>query len=49
VEQCGHAQVEAIAPYVLHADEVEKGMGGVESCARTDSGTTARVFGHLLT
>jgi hypothetical protein len=34
---------------VLHADEVEKGIGGVESSAHTDSGTTARVFGHLLT
>jgi SpoVK/Ycf46/Vps4 family AAA+-type ATPase len=41
--------VEAIAPCVLHADEVEKGIGGVESSAHTDSGTTARVFGHLLT
>ena len=41
--------VEAIAPCVLHADELEKGIGGVESSAHTDSGTTARVFGHLLT
>jgi SpoVK/Ycf46/Vps4 family AAA+-type ATPase len=41
--------VKAIAPCVLHADEVEKGIGGVESSAHTDSGTTARVFGHLLT
>ena len=40
---------DAIAPCVLHADEVEKGIGGVESSAHTDSGTTARVFGHLLT
>ena len=40
---------DAIAPCVLHADEVEKGIDGVESSAHTDSGTTARVFGHLLT
>jgi SpoVK/Ycf46/Vps4 family AAA+-type ATPase len=41
--------VEALAPGVLHADEVEKGIGGVESSAHTDRGTTARVFGHVLT
>ena len=40
---------EAIAPCVLMFDEVEKGIGGVESSAQSDSGTTARVFGHLLT
>jgi AAA+ superfamily predicted ATPase len=41
--------IEAIAPVVCWVDEVEKGVGGVASSAHSDSGTTARVFGHLLT
>lgn len=41
--------LEASAPVVAWLDEVEKGIGGVASSAHTDAGTTARVFGHLLT
>jgi AAA+ superfamily predicted ATPase len=41
--------IEALAPVVVYADEIEKGIGGVASSAYSDSGTVARVFGHLLT
>lgn len=41
--------VEAIAPAILWIDEVEKGIGGVESSNATDGGVTSRVFGTLLT
>jgi len=41
--------IEALAPVVVYADEIEKGVGGVASSAHSDSGTVARVFGHLLT
>jgi SpoVK/Ycf46/Vps4 family AAA+-type ATPase len=41
--------LEASAPVVAWLDEVEKGLGGAVSSARSDAGTTARVFGHLLT
>lgn len=40
---------QAIAPCVLWIDEVEKGVSGVLSSNVTDGGTTARVFGTLLT
>jgi len=40
---------QALAPCVLWIDEMEKGLAGVESSDRTDSGTAARVFGTLLT
>lgn len=40
---------EAVAPAVLWLDEVEKGLSGVESSGRSDGGTTARVFGTILT
>ncbi len=40
---------EAVAPAVLWLDEVEKGLAGSQSSGRTDSGVTARVFGHFLT
>ena len=40
---------EAIAPSILWIDEVEKGIGGVESSNATDGGVTSRVFGTLLT
>ncbi len=39
----------AIAPCVLWIDEVEKGIGGVQSSNATDGGVTNRVFGTLLT
>ncbi len=39
---------EAIAPCVLWLDEVEKGLAGSRSSGATDGGTSARVFGSLL-
>ena len=40
---------EAISPCTLWADEIEKGIGGVQSSNMTDGGVTNRVFGTLLT
>jgi len=39
----------AISPSILWIDEIEKGLSGVGSSGDTDGGTTARVFGTLLT
>lgn len=39
----------AIAPAILWIDEIEKGLGGVQSSNQTDGGVTNRVFGTLLT
>ena len=41
--------VESISPCILWVDEVEKGIGGVQSSNETDGGVTNRVFGTLLT
>jgi AAA+ superfamily predicted ATPase len=43
------SQLEAMAPAVCWIDELEKGMSGNKSSGQTDGGTTARVFGTLLT
>jgi AAA+ superfamily predicted ATPase len=40
---------DACAPCILWLDEIEKGLGGVESSNQTDGGTTMRMFGTLLT
>lgn len=40
---------ESAAPCVLWLDEIEKGLSGVQSSGMSDGGTTARVFGSLLT
>lgn len=40
---------ESTAPCVLWLDEIEKGLSGVQSSGMSDGGTTARVFGALLT
>lgn len=40
---------ESVAPVVLWIDEIDKGFSGIESSAYSDSGTTARVFGSILT
>ena len=40
---------DAMAPCVVFADELEKGLAGASSSGQTDSGVTARVFGSLLT
>ena len=42
-------QAEAISPCIFWIDEVEKGIGGVQSSNYTDGGVTNRVFGTLLT
>jgi AAA+ superfamily predicted ATPase len=39
---------EAIAPCVLWIDEIEKGLSGSKSSGSSDGGTSARVFGTLL-
>lgn len=39
---------ESISPCVFWIDEVEKGIGGVESSNSTDGGVTSRIFGTLL-
>jgi hypothetical protein len=38
---------DAMAPCILYLDEVEKGLSGVGSSGSTDSGVTARLFGHF--
>ena len=40
--------VEALAPCIVMIDEIEKGLAGVASSNFSDSGTTARVVGTLL-
>ena len=39
---------EAIAPCCLWLDELEKGLSGSKSSGSTDGGTSARVFGSML-
>ena len=43
------AVAESAAPAILWLDELEKGLSGVQSSGMSDGGTTARVFGNLLT
>ena len=40
---------ESVQPVVLWVDEIDKGFSGIQSSSFSDSGTTARVFGTLLT
>lgn len=40
---------EAMSPAILWIDEIEKGLSGIQSSGKTDSGTTSRMFGNLLT
>lgn len=40
--------MEAMSPCIVWIDEIEKGMSGIQSSARSDSGTTARVIGTFL-
>lgn len=40
---------EAMAPCILWIDEIEKGLAGIQSSGRTDSGVTSRAFGTILT
>ncbi len=41
--------IDAFAPCVLFADEIEKGLSGIQSSGETDGGTGSRVFGTFLT
>lgn len=43
------AIAEAMAPCVLWIDEIEKGLAGIQSSGKTDSGVTSRAFGTILT
>lgn len=43
------SMIEAISPCVLWIDEIEKGVSGMKSSNQSDSGTTSRVIGTLLT
>jgi len=40
---------EAMAPCILFADEIDKGLSGVASSGQTDSGVSSRLFGTFLT
>lgn len=40
--------VDAMSPCVLMIDEIEKGLGGIESSYRSDGGTGARLFGMFI-
>lgn len=40
---------ESLSPAILWIDEIDKGFSGLQSSGASDSGTTARVFGTLLT
>lgn len=40
---------ESVSPCVLWVDEIEKGLAGIGGSANSDAGTSARVFGSLLT
>ncbi len=43
------AVAESVAPAVLWVDEIDKAFSGTQSSGISDGGTTARVFGTLLT
>jgi len=43
------AVAESVAPAVLWVDEIDKAFAGTQSSGVSDGGTTARVFGTLLT
>ncbi|HPB31382.1 MAG TPA: AAA family ATPase, partial [Candidatus Sumerlaeota bacterium] len=40
---------ESVSPVILWLDEIDKGFAGVQSSSFSDSGTTSRVFGTLIT
>lgn len=40
---------ESISPAILWIDEIDKGFSGLQSSGASDSGTTSRVFGTLIT
>jgi AAA+ superfamily predicted ATPase len=40
---------ESVSPVILWIDEIDKGFAGIQSSSSSDSGTTARVFGTIIT
>ncbi len=40
---------ESVSPVILWIDEIDKGFAGIQSSSFSDSGTTSRVFGTLIT
>ncbi len=40
---------QSVSPCVLWIDEIDKGLGGLKGTGSSDSGTTQRVFGTLVT
>ena len=40
---------ESVAPAILWIDEIDKALAGATQSAGSDGGTSARVFGTLLT
>lgn len=40
---------ESVSPVILWIDEIDKGFAGIHSSSFSDSGTTARVFGTVVT
>jgi SpoVK/Ycf46/Vps4 family AAA+-type ATPase len=40
---------QSVSPCVLWIDEIDKGLGGLKGSGSSDSGTTQRVFGTLVT
>jgi len=40
---------ESVSPVILWIDEIDKGFAGIQSSSFSDSGTTARVFGTIVT
>lgn len=43
------AVAESVAPAILWVDEIDKALAGTQGSGMSDGGTTARVFGTLLT
>ncbi|CAN5462454.1 AAA family ATPase [soil metagenome] len=43
------ALAQSVSPCVLWIDEIDKGLGGLKGSGSSDSGTTQRVFGTLVT
>lgn len=41
--------IDSVSPAVIHIDEIEKAMAGLESSGHTDSGVTSRLLGSFLT
>ncbi len=40
---------ESVSPAIMWIDEIEKGFAGVQASGKLDAGTSARVFGTLIT